>query len=108
MTAERKQVKTLPRNRPGRRADRLQWIPGILFFSVIIASLVLTGAAAADVTVTFNPGDGSGSPYTQTIKSAEQTPLMLNRFEAPSPEQYFLKWRDNNGRYYADGQAISE
>ena len=87
-----------------RSAQRLLGIILLLFFTTI---LVFTGAAAAtDFTITFTAGGGTGADYTQTIKSGTPTPLMLNRFDAPSSEQYFLKWSDTNGKCYADGQSV--
>ena len=88
-----------------RSAQRLSGIILLLFFTTI---LVFTGAAAAaDFTITFTAGGGAGADYTQTIKSDTPTPLILNRFDAPSSEQYFLKWKSNvGGEYYADGQLL--
>ena len=75
---------------------------------LLLSAAVFCGAAAA-VTITFEPGDGSGTSYTQTVEGGVDTPLtLMSGFTAPEGEEkFFLKWLDGDGKKYGDGQMIN-
>ncbi len=60
-------------------------------------------------TITFETGDGTGTPYNQTIPQNISVPLKQNTFEAPEHME-FKCWSENqdgSGTTYTDKQAVT-
>ena len=63
------------------------------------------------ITITFNPGNGSGDPYEQIINSGEEeVKLKANKFTWEGNNHVFVGWNtaeDGTGEFYDDEATIS-
>ena len=63
------------------------------------------------ITITFNPGNGSGEPYEQIVDSGkEEVTLEANKFTWEGKNHVFVGWNteeDGTGEFYKDEATIS-